>query len=223
MTKKRLNIRIIMLLLGVILGAVSIGAGIHYLVPVLEQGKADELKVQELTKNLEDIRKDLAGKTKEFQEARDEVKKKEDEIAAFKSSIEGSNSKEEELLQSIKELEEAKKQSEDEVARRDEEMRKLESDLTVSFTGKLQAGARRLSEITGYFYELKEMDDSILRDSDDMVAGFMEIADTGTFEKKTRSARDEVYTKLMTLTNRLESEKKSRELFLRSVRKKYRK
>jgi len=125
------------------------------------------------------------------------------------------------LRESNEKLRDENESHKKEIEQRDNNIKTLRSKVKASIA-KLRTKDKKISKAASFFYELKWRDDKIIKGAMELVRGFMDIANLETSGKLSKSDRNALLASMIDLTSMLEKERKSGDIFVKTVEEYYR-
>ena len=207
-------------LLGIIPGVATVALAAVFLMPVYKEYKDNKTELNFLSKSSNKLQQKLVAKDAEIQKLTQDLKEKDDQINSLQSMPGDDETELNQLRENNEKLRDENESHKKEIEQRDNNIKTLRSKVKASIA-KLRAKDKKISKATSFFYELKRRDDKIIKGAMELVRGFMNIANLDASGKLSKSDRSALLVDMIDLTSKLEKERKSRDIFVKTVEEYY--
>ena len=201
---------------GIILGVATVALAAVFLMPVYEEYKDNKSELNFLSKSSNKLQQKLAAKNTEIQKLTQDLKEKDDQINSLQSMPGDDETELNQLRENNEKLRDENESHKKEIEQRDNNIKTLRSKAKASIA-KLKTKDKKISKAASSFYELKSRDDKIIKGAMELVRGFMDIADLEASGKLSKSNRSALLVDMIDVTSKLEKERKSRDIFVKTM------
>lgn len=207
-------------LLGIILGVATVALAAAFLMPVHKEYKDNKIKISTLSKSLNELQQKLTAKDAETQKLTQDLKEKDDQINLLKSQADNNVIDLDHVRENNEKLQTENESHKKEIEQRDSNIKTLRSKVKASIV-RLRAKDKKISKAASSFSELKSRDDKIIKGAMELVRGFMDIANLNASSKLSEGDRSALLVDMIDLTSKLEKERKSRDIFVKTTEEYY--
>jgi len=206
---------------GIILGVATVALATVFLMPVHKEYIKNKADVNNLSKSLNELQQKVTAKNAKIQKLTQDLKEKDEQINSLQSMPADDETELNQLRESNEKLRDENESHKKEIEQRDNNIKTLRSKVKASIA-KLRTKDKKISKAASFFYELKWRDDKIIKGAMELVRGFMDIANLETSGKLSKSDRNALLASMIDLTSMLEKERKSGDIFVKTVEEYYR-
>lgn len=203
-------------LLGIIFGVATVAMSVVFLMPVYKEYKENKSELNFLSKSSNELQQKLTAEDAEIQKLKQDLKEKDEQINSLQSMPINDETELKQLRENNEKLRDENESHKKEIEQRDSNIKTLRSKAKASMV-RLKAKDKKISKTASSFYELKSRDDKIIKGAMELVRGFMDISNLETFGKLSKNDRSVLLVNMIDLTSRLEKERKSRDIFVKTV------
>lgn len=205
---------------GIILGIATVALATVFLMPVHKEYKDNKIKINTLSKSLNELQQKLTAKDAGIQKITQDLKEKDDQINSLKSQANNEVIDLDHLRENNEKLQNENEFHKKEIEQRDNNIKTLRLKVKASIV-RLRAKDKKISKAANSFSELKSRDNKIIKGAMELARDFMNIADIKTSGKLSKSDQNVLLADMIDLTSKLEKERKSRDIFVKTMEEYY--